>query len=91
MKKLLFILTPLVLLGMKFEQIEELKPAKEELNTRQIIYPAAQCTAFVSNNQINAANTAEGVLYIHCEACGYGVFSGEEGHEQCTYCGIKKN
>lgn len=89
MKKILLVLTPLVLLGMKFEQTEDIKPAKDELKVREIVYPAAQCTAAVTNNQIDISS-AEGALYIHCDTCGYGVFLGDEGYEKCTYCGVKK-
>jgi hypothetical protein len=90
MKKMLFITLPLVLLGMKFEQVEQIKPNKEELPVKHIVYPAAQCTAAFSNQILDEASH-EGALYTHCATCGYGVFLGEEGHEKCTYCGVKKH
>ena len=86
MKKILFILAPLVFIGMKFEQSEVVKPAKEELNFKETIHTPAQCTASLSNNLV----IVEGAPYVHCDTCGYGVFSGEEGYEKCTYCGVKK-
>jgi rubrerythrin len=90
MKKILLITLPLVLLGMKFEQTEEIKPNKEELLVKQVVYPAAQCTASLGNQIVDEMNH-EGALYIHCSTCGYGVFLGDEGHEKCTYCGVKKH
>jgi rubrerythrin len=87
MKKILLILTPIVFIGMKFNQIEAVRPAKEELNFKEVVHAPAQCTTSLSNNLI----ITEGVPYIHCDTCGYGVFLGDEGHERCTYCGVKKN
>lgn len=75
---------------MKLEQVEEIKPNKEEVLIKQVVYPAAQCTA-ATTNQVSDDINHEGALYIHCSTCGYGVFLGEEGHEKCTYCGVKKN
>ena len=86
MKKILLILAPLVFIGMKFDQISQIKPAKEELNIKETIHAPAQCTASLSNNLI----ITEGAPYVHCDTCGYGVFLGEEGYERCTYCGVKK-
>jgi hypothetical protein len=86
MKKILFILTPLIFISMKFNQSEAVRPAKEELNFKEAIHTPAQCTASLNNNLI----IVEGTPYVHCDTCGYGVFSGEEGYEKCTYCGVKK-
>ena len=86
MKKILFLLAPIVFIGMKFDQSQAVKPAKEELNLKEAVYAPVQCTASLSNNLI----IVEGAPYVHCDTCGYGVFLGEEGHEKCTYCGIKK-
>jgi hypothetical protein len=90
MKKILLVLTPLVLLGMKFEQTEEIKPAKEEFKIKEIVYPSAQCAAAISNNQIQVSGD-DVAPYAHCNTCGYGAFLGDEGNEKCTYCGVKKN
>jgi hypothetical protein len=86
MKKILLILVPLIFIGMKFDQIQAVKPAKEELSYKEVVNPPAQCTASLSNNLI----IVEGAPYVHCNSCGYGVFFGEEGYERCTYCGVKK-
>lgn len=89
MKKLLLLAAPLILLGMKFEESTEIKPAKEELQLKEIVYPMPQCFASTAN-QIASNNTSEGALYDHCNTCGYGVYLGDEGYEKCTYCGVKK-
>lgn len=86
MKKILFILAPLIFIGMKFDQFGEIKPAKEELNFKEAAHVPVQCTASLSNNLI----ITEGAPYVHCNTCGYGVFLGEESREICTYCGVKK-
>lgn len=90
MKKLLLLATPLILLGMKFEETTEIKPAKEEVQLKEISYPMPQCFASTAN-QITSNNNSEGVLYDHCTTCGYGVYLGDEGYEKCTYCGVKKH
>ena len=69
MKKLLLLATPLILLGMKFEESVEIKPAKEELQLKQIVYPMPQCFASTAN-QIASNNASEGALYDHCNTCG---------------------
>ena len=89
MKKLLLLATPLILLGMKFEETAEIKPAKEELQLKQISSPMPQCSASTAN-QFASNNASEGALYDHCNTCGYGVYLGDEGCEKCTYCGVKK-
>lgn len=86
MKKILLILVPLVFIGMKFDQVNSIKPAKEELSFKEVAYAPAQCTASLNNDLING----EAAPYVHCNSCGYGAFLGEEGHEKCTFCGVKK-
>jgi hypothetical protein len=89
MKRILF-LSPLILLGMIFEGNQPLKNAKEEIVLTSEIKNISNSCLVGNPTQINYTQDVEGAPYSHCTTCGYGVFTGEEGLEKCTYCGIKK-
>lgn len=93
MKKILFLFPVLLLLGMKFEEVRELKPTKEELIYNKFIpqcEPQSSPFCLAGTTPANWTQDNELAPYVHCSSCGYGVFTGEEGKESCTFCGVKK-